>query len=72
MKRIQTFDDFRDTESMAIAGSISPYQYTNFKEKDKLEWLNQFFDYSLNAGESRFRTYRKNMYEDVFFIRFEN
>lgn len=58
--KVETFDDFYESERAADYSLITPFQYRD-EDEPLLDWLTHAYELAVNAGLSRFRTYRKNI-----------
>ena len=75
MPIIETFDEFESTAQASLQQQNAPFAFReNTDEKGTLEWLNDFFDASLQVGQSRMEIYRRyvnyyknNEYHDAKF-----
>lgn len=58
--KIETFDDFNQSESGIDSSQIVPFQFN--KELTTHQWLKNFFDVSRDRSLSRMRHYKRNWY----------
>jgi len=60
--KIETFDDFYETEKEVDYGVLTPFQFRGDKpEETLLEWLVEMDELNMRSARSRFRVYRRNM-----------